>query len=102
MLYNKTYCIHVNTNNVYEIKIQTSDTYGLKTKIITDVKDIKGYMNKVRKFRFTHPRFHTGKGFITAVAIKMKDKRGNQNLYQYTILNDRISIGAFQYKIISE
>lgn len=102
VLYNKTYCIKVKTDDVYKIGIQTSDTYGLVTKTITNKDEIKEFMEKVRNMKFTHPKFNTGKGWVTAVDIYIKDKSGNKKIYQYTILENWINIGAYQYKIISQ
>lgn len=102
ILYNKTYHIKVNTNNIYEIQVQTSDAYGLNSKTITDDDEIKAYMDKALNMKFTHPQFHTGKGWVTAVDIKMRKKSGEEWTYRYTVLDDRINIGSFQYKIISQ
>lgn len=101
-LYNKTYSITVNSDNVYEIEIQTLATFGLKEKTITDVNQIEAFLDEARNIKFTHPKINMGKGWVTAVDIKIKDKEGNENLYRYTILYDKISIGSFQYEIISK
>jgi hypothetical protein len=102
VLYNKTYHIKINTDNIYEIQVQTSDAYGLNTKSMTNADEINVYMEKVKNMKFTHPKFYTGKGWVTAVDIKTKKKNGTEWTYQYTITEDRINIGSFQYEIISQ
>lgn len=102
ILYNKTYCIKINTDNVYEIQIKTSDANGINAKTITDGDEIKAYMDKVHNVKFTHPKFNTGKGWVTSVDIKIMKKNGTKWTYRYTILEDRMNIGSLQYKIISQ
>jgi hypothetical protein len=102
ILYNRTYRITVKADNVYEIRIQTAQGFGLDTKTITNAEEIKDFMGEVHKIRFTHPKFDTGKGWVTAVRIKSRNKSGSDNVYSYTILGDKLKIGSIQYKIISQ
>ncbi|WFR54914.1 hypothetical protein QA584_14945 [Anaerocolumna sp. AGMB13025] len=102
ILYNKTYHIKVNTDNIYEIQVKTSDADGLNTKTITNVDEIKDYMDDALNMKFTHPKFNTGKGWVTSVDIKMRKKDGSEWIYGYTLFDDRINIGSIQYKIISQ
>ncbi|MGB8454888.1 MAG: hypothetical protein WCD89_21480 [Anaerocolumna sp.] len=102
ILYNKTYHIKVDTDNIYEIQVKTSDAYGLDSKTITNDDEIIAYMDKALNMKFTHPQFNTGKGWVTLVDIKMKKKNGTEWTYRYTVLDDCINIGSFQYKIISQ
>ena len=102
ILYNKTYHIKVKIDDIYEIQVKTSDTDGLNSKIITNVDEIKEYMGKAQNIKFTHPHLNTGKGWVTLVDIKIKRKNGTEGTYRYTVLDDRINIGPFQYEIISQ
>lgn len=102
ILYNKTYYIKVNIDDIYEIQVKTLDAYGLNSKTITNIDEIKEYIGKAQSMKYTHPKFNTGKGWVTSVDIKIKRKNGTEWTYRYTVLDDRINIGSFQYKIISQ
>jgi hypothetical protein len=102
ILINKTYHIKVNIDNIYEIQVKTSDADGLHSKTITNVDEIKVYMEDALNMKFTHPKFNTGKGWVTSVDIKMRKKNGREWIYRYTLLDDRINIGSIQYKITSQ
>lgn len=103
LVYNKSYHIKVRINDIYEIQIQTSneDGYGLKTETIKNEDKIKDFIKEAQKLKFTHPTYHTGKGWETAITIKMRDKDNINTEYKYTLLKDYINIGLFRYKIIS-
>jgi preprotein translocase subunit SecF len=98
VLYNKTYHIDVEMKNVYEIQIKTLDPY--QEKILTDVEDIKNYLETVQKLQFTHPTFFTGKGWETDVTIKFRNNNGANTQYRYSITNNYIQKGSFRYKLI--
>ncbi len=104
IFYNKTYSIKIEDKEVYEIKIQTPGAFGfgLNTKTITKPDEITLYLDQVLKLRFTHPKIDTGKGWITAVDIKYRSETGKERMISYTILEDKIEIGSFQYDIISQ
>lgn len=103
VLYNKIYQIKVNTDKIYEIEVKTSDDNGLISRTITKADEIKGYMEEnALKLKFTHPKFNTGKGWVRSVNIKIRKTDGGEWIYRYTVLDDRITIGLFQYKIISQ
>lgn len=98
VLYNKTYHINVEANNVYEIQIKTLDPY--QEKILTDVEEIKKYLEAVQKLQFTHPTIFTGKGWETDVTIKSRNSIGANTSYRYSIINNYIQKGSFRYKLI--
>ena len=102
--YHKTYSIKVENKEIYEIKIQTPGAFGfgIDTKIITNPDEIKRYLEQVQTLRFTHPKIATGKGWVTAVDIKYRGKSGKKRMIRYTLLEDKIEIGSFQYDIISQ
>lgn len=102
ILYNKTYHIRVDIDDVYMIQIQTCDSDGFTTKTISDHDEIKAYVDKAKKIRFTHPKFYTGKGWTTMVDINMKNKKGAFRTYRYTISGDSIVIGSFKYDILPD
>lgn len=103
VFYNKSCYIKVRSNDVYEIQIQAlnNDGYGLKTEVLKNDDEIKEFLKDIQKLKFTHPKYNSGKGWKTAVTIKMKDKDNINTEYKYTLLDDYINIGLFQYKIIS-
>lgn len=98
-LYNKTYLVNINPDNVYEIQTQLSGPYHVDT--ITDKEEINTYLETVQKLNFTHPHIFTGKGWSELVTIKMRNDNGIKTEYRYSLLGDYISTGSFRYKIIS-
>jgi hypothetical protein len=95
-LYYKVYRIKINANEVYEIDIRT----GLDTKIITVPQEIKEYLDKVLAMKYTHPRILTGKGWTSAVCLKLRSDNGNERKFEYIIANNMIQFGSIEYKII--
>lgn len=102
ILYNKTYHIRVDIDEVYMVQIQTNDSNGINTSIITDPNEIKAYVEEAKKIRFTHPKFFPGKGWTTMVDIKMKSKSGSEKTYRYTISDTNIVIGQLKFDLLPD